>query len=123
MEPNFEPAASRAQDIFLFLQNKGYDVYFPANKVGECTAPYIVVKTETTSQFQTYSSTQTFYGILCYIPRGQYSTLEPFVDGVKEAMKGLWPMIAPTHIVTEPYLDEHADAYMVSIGYVNYRKM
>lgn len=118
-----EHAASRAQDIFLYLQKCGYEVYFPTQKVGECLKPYVVVRTETTSKFQQYSSTQTFYGILCYIPGAQYSTTEPFVDGVVEAMKGLRPMLKPTYNRTQPFYDDNAKAWMVSIEYVNYRKI
>lgn len=115
------PAANRAQDIFLFLKRKGYSVYFPAQKLGECTEPYVVVKVGTTSQVLNYSSTQTFYDIICYVPHDQYSTLETFVDGVVEAMKGLRPMLKPTYDRTQPYLDTKANAFMSSVKYINYR--
>lgn len=122
MEPN-QHLASRAQDIFSFLETKGYEVYFPNQKSGECTSPYVVVRTETTSQFMEYSSTQTFYGILCYIPKDHYSEVEPFVDGVAEALKELRPMIKPTNNQTTPFYDETVKGWMASIGYVNYRKI
>lgn len=122
MEPII-PLASRAQDVFAFLESKGYEVYFPNQKFGECTSPYVVIRTETTSQFMEYSSTQTFYGILCYIPKNHYSTLDPFVDGVVETLKGIRPMLKPTYNRTAPFFDETVQGWMVSLEYVNYRKI
>ena len=42
----FDFQESRWQDLYLHLKNKGYDVYAPAQKVGECTEPYLVVKND-----------------------------------------------------------------------------
>lgn len=114
---------SRWQDIFLHLKNKGFSVYPPATKVGECTEPYLVLKTSATTQKLRYSSMVTYYDVLCYIPRGQYSQLEVYFQSVKDAMKELQPMIMPTYTDTEPFYDDMVKAHMVSTQYRNNRKI
>ena len=116
-------AASRIQDIYLHLKKQGFEVYFPAQKVGECLSPYVVVKDATTSKYLEYSSTVTYYDLMCYTPKDHFSELEPFVESVKVAMKGLVPMIKPTYSQTQSYYDDSVKAHMVSVQYKNYRKI
>lgn len=116
-------AESRIQDIYLHLKEQGFEVYFPAQKVGECLSPYVVVKDATTSQYLDYSSTVTYYDLMCYIPKDHFSDLEPFVESVKVAMKKLVPMIKPTHSQTQSYYDDSVKAHMISVQYKNYRKI
>lgn len=116
-------AASRIQDIYLHLKEQGFEVYFPAQKVGECLSPYVVVKDATTSKYLEYSSTVTYYDILCYSPKDHFSELEPFVESVKVAMKGLVPLIKPTYSQTQSYYDDSVKAHMISVQYKNYRKI
>ncbi len=116
-------AASRIQDIYLHLKKKGFEVYFPAQKVGECLSPYVVVKDATTSQYLEYSSTVTYYDLMCYIPKDHFSNLEPFVESVKVAMRELVPMIKPTYSQTQSYYDDSVKAHMISVQYKNYRKI
>ena len=115
--------ASRIQDIYLHLKEQGFEVYFPAQKVGECLSPYVVVKDATTSKYLEYSSTVTYYDLMCYIPKDHFSELEPFVESVKVAMKGLVPMIKPTYSQTQSYYDDSVKAHMISVQYKNYRKI
>lgn len=114
---------SRWQDIFLHLKQGGFDVYSPAQKTGECKAPYLVVKDASSSQFLNYSSTRSFYDILCYVPKAHFSDLEHFVGTVEAAMKGLSPMIQPTYTKTPSFYDDSVKGHMVSIQYYNYRKI
>lgn len=116
-------ADGRMQDIYLHLKNDGFEVYFPAQKVGECMSPYVVVRDATTSRYLDYSSTVTYYDLLCYIPKDHFSQLEPFVETVKESMRGLVPMILPTHTQTQSYYDDSIKAHMISVLYKNYRKI
>lgn len=118
MTPN-----SRMDDIYLHLKEDGFDVYFPAQKVGECLSPYVVIRDATTSKFLDYSSTITYYDLLCYIPKDQFSQLEPFVETVKDSMKGMYPMILPTHTQSQSYYDDSVKAHMIGILYKNYRKI
>lgn len=117
------PAQSRMQDIYLHLKESGFDVYFPAQKDGECTSNYVVVKDATTSQVPGFSSTQTYYDIMCYVPKDSFSTLEPFVESVKEAMKKMVPMIKPTYSQTQSFYDDSVKGHMISVQYINYRKI
>ena len=60
---------------------------------------------------------------MCYVPKTQYSKLEPLVQRVKKAMKGLEPLIVPYGSQTPSYYDDGLKAHMISIEYVNYKKM
>ena len=42
----FEYEDTRWMDIYKCLQRHGFDVYSPAQKEGECTKPYVVVKND-----------------------------------------------------------------------------
>ena len=50
---------TRIQDIYMYLKEQGFKVYFPTQKQGECTFPYVVVKDMTTSKIAGISSTVT----------------------------------------------------------------
>ena len=114
-------ADSRWQDIYLQLNNS-FDVYSPGTKVGECTSKYIVVKNDGSSQHASFSSDVDMYAVMCYVPKDAYSTLEPFVQEVKKAMKALEPMILPYGNQTPSYYDDSVKAHMISIEYKNYKK-
>lgn len=116
-------AKTRIQDIYLHLKSKGFDVYFPAEKVGECTSNYIVLRDASSTKFENYSSTITYYDIMCYVPRNKFSQLAVFVEEVKEAMKELVPMIKPTYTETQSYYDDTIKGHMQSVEYKNYRKI
>lgn len=114
---------SRWADIFTHLSDKGFNVYSPGQHKGECLKPYVVVKNAGGNQFGGFSSTQQLYELLLYVPHDHYSSLEPFVGEVKGAMKELEPMIKPTHYETPSFLDDTVKGHMVSIQYVNYKKL
>ncbi len=113
---------SRWSDIFLHLKNKGYDVYSPSTKEGECTSPYIVVKSAGISKALNFSSSVALYDIMLYMPKNMYSRIEPYMRQLKEDMDGLWPMIRPVHFETTPYYDDSVKGWMVSVQYRNYQK-
>ena len=118
----FEPSDSRWQDIFLHLKQKGYEVYPPGVKTGECTSPYVVVKNDGGYKHANFSSNRDMYAIMCYVPKQQYSKLEPLVQKVKEAMKPLVPMIVPYGQETPSYYDDTCKAHYISVEYENYKK-
>jgi len=119
----FKPADSRWQDVFLHLQSAGFDVYPPAIKVGECQAEYIVVKNDGSSRVAGISTDDDIYAVMCYVPKQAYSSLEPLIQRVKKAMKGLEPMILPYGSQTPSYYDDSVKAHMVSIQYKNHKKL
>lgn len=120
---SFQYAESRWQDIFLHLKKAGFDVYSPGTKVGECTKEYIVVKNDGSSKHPIVSSDNDLYAVMCYVPKENYSRLEPMVQEVKKAMKGLEPMILPYGSQTPSYYDDSYKAHMISIEYKNYKKI
>jgi len=123
IDANFQYAESRWQDIFLHLKKSGFDVYSPGIKVGECTSQYVVVKNDGSSKLPTFSTDSDLYAVMCYVPKEKYSQLEPMVQSVKEAMKGLKPMILPYGSQTPSYYDDSVKAHMISIEYKNYKKL
>lgn len=119
----FEAKNSRWQDIFTHLKNKGFDVFSPGIKIGECTSPYIVIKNNGSSKHTTFSTDEDYYSVMCYVPKLKYSELEPLVQKVKSAMKELEPMILPYGMQTSSYYDDSYKAHMISVEYKNYKKI
>jgi beta-galactosidase GanA len=114
---------NRWQDLYKHLQSKGYDVYSPFQKEGDCITPYIVVKNSGSSQHRSFSTDVDLYTIMCYVPRDEYSKLETFVVNVKKAMKDIYPLFIPTGSQTPSFYDDTYKAHMISIDYKNYKKM
>lgn len=119
----FKPAGSRWQDIFLHLQESGFDVYPPSIKTGECLSEYIVVKNDGSSRLAGISTDDDLYSVMCYVPKKSYSTLEPLVQRIKKIMKELEPMILPYGSQTPSYYDDSVKAHMISIMYKNHKKI
>ena len=114
---------SRWGDIHVHLKEKGFDVYSPGMKVGECTSPYIVVKDEGGNRHPNFSTNVDVYSVMCYVPKDNYSKLEPFCREVKKAMKDLEPMILYNGAETPSYYDDGVKGHMKSIEYKNYKKL
>lgn len=119
----FIPLDSRWQDIYTHLKNKGYDVYAPGIKIGECVSPYIVVKNDGSYKHVNFSTNRDMYSILCFVPKGQYSKLEVMVQSVIRDMKELEPMILPYGQQMPSYYDDTFKAHYISIEYENYKKI
>lgn len=123
IDASFQYADSRWQDIFLHLKKAGFDVYSPGMKTGECIKEYIVVKNDGATKHPSFSTDNDLYAVMCYVPKENYSRLEPMVQEVKKAMKGLEPMILPYGSQTPSYYDDSYKAHMISIEYKNYKKI
>lgn len=115
--------SSRWQDIFDHLSECGFNVYSPGTKVGECLREYIVIKNDGSSKHVSFSTDVDLYAVMCYVPKQAYSSLEPLVQRVKQAMKYLEPMIKPYGTQTPSFYDDEVKAHMVSIEYKNYKKL
>lgn len=114
---------SRLKDIYLHLQSKGFDVYMPETKIGECKAPYVVVKNDGSSEHASFSIDVDLYAVMVYVPKQAYSKLEPLVMAVKTAMNELKPMITSYGSQTPSYYDDGVKAHMTSIEYKNHKKL
>lgn len=99
------------------LSDNGIDVYPPATKQGECTAPYVVLKEGTTSKAFGLSTEYHLYDVMCYAPN--YTSLEEIIGKAKSAMQTVFPMMMPTGNQTPPFYDDSYKAHMVSIEYRN----
>lgn len=119
----FKPLESRWQDIYIHLKNKGYKMYPPGVKVGECLESFIVVKNDGSYKHINFSTDRDMYSILCYVPKGEYSKLEPLVQKIKKDMKELEPMILPYGQQMPSYYDDDCKAHYISIEYENYKKI
>lgn len=115
---SFKYAESKWGDLFGHLQKKGFDVYPPAVKAGECKSPYVVIKLNGDSDIAGTSSIRDYYSIMVYVPKLQYSKLEPLVQKIKKAMKEIEPLFKLLN--TQPsFYDDSVKAHMVSIECYN----
>lgn len=118
----FKTGESRWQDIYNCLNNAGFDAFSPGIKVGDCIAPYVVVKMDISTEHPSFSTNVDLYSVMCYVPKQSYSMLEPLVREVEDAMKMLEPMILPYGQKQPSFYDDTIKAHMVSIMYKNYKK-
>lgn len=114
---------SRWADIFRVLKSNGISVFSPGIKTGECTEKYVVVKDDGAARHSSFSTNIAYYSVLVYVPRDSFSLLSPYVDGIKEMMKTLYPMIIPTGEETPSFYDDSTKSHMISIMYKNYKKV
>lgn len=115
---SFEYSESRWGDLFEHLQDKGFEVFPPAVKAGECKSPYIVVKLNGDSSIAGTSSTRDYYSVMVYVPKLSYSNLEPLVQKIKKAMKEIEPLFKFLNVQPSFY-DDSVKAHMVSVEYYN----
>lgn len=124
IRPNeFDWKDSVWQSVFVHLKNEQFDVYPPSIKIGECLAPYIVLKNNGSFRHASFSSDVDLYSIMCYVPQNSYSKLEVLVQRVKRAMKKIEPLLLPYGQQTSSYYDDAVKAHMVSIEYKNHKKL
>lgn len=119
---SFEYEDNRLQDIYMHLQNNGFEVYMPSVKAGICVRPYVVVKYDGDVPLLGYSSDVSTYTLLCYVPQQMYSALESFTRQIKTSMLDLKPLFRYIGIATPSYYDDEIKAHMISLQYKNYKK-
>ena len=119
----FKYEDSRWQDLYLFLTSKGYDVYTPGQKEGECLSKYIVIKYAGSVKADMISSRRDLYDLILYVPKANYSLLESFVQQVISDMKEIEPLfMSYDNQQDTSYFDDSVKAHFVSIVYMNYKK-
>ena len=117
------PYPSPWQTLFNHLQNKGVTVFSPGQHQGECTSPYVVISNQGLNRPKSYSSTQTRYDLMCYVPQNRYSELESFVEQIKDHMRELYPQFKPLNFETGSFLDDTVKGHMISVQYGLNRKL
>ena len=118
----FDAKESRWGDIFALLESKGIKVYSPTQYSGVCKDAFVVVRNDSIGQHGNYSSDDYRYELSVYVPKNQYSKLEPFVVRVREYMKELYPMIVDERNVSSSLYDDDKQAHVVTMTFVNHRK-
>ena len=74
------------QKIFLHLEKLGYEVYSPGQKRDKCQNSYVVIKENGTSAMIGNVAGYKMFDIIIYHPMDAYSTMEPYVENIKEAI-------------------------------------
>lgn len=108
--------------IFNHLKSQDFDVYFPGQHKGDCTAPYVVIRPTGSSQFGEFSSDIVNYDLLVYVPQEKFTLLASEVSRLKEAMKLLYPMLRESHMEVPGFSDDTNKSHMWSVQYHSYRK-
>lgn len=113
------------QIIYNTLKENGIDVYEPANKIGECKKPYVVVKYAGGTKLYEYSTQRDYYYFLCYVPKNQYSRLPEFECKVKQILDRppLYPMIMPTGSSQNDFYDDNINAHLRMFSYYNNKRV
>lgn len=75
-----------AKCIFIF-KKLGYNVYAPGQKRNKCTESYVVIKENGVHALVGNISGYKLFDIIVYSPMDQYSTIEFYVENIKEALK------------------------------------
>lgn len=105
------------------LENKGFNVFYPTQHEGECITEYLVISYTNAVKQEPVSTSGDIYDIMCYVPKNRYSRSMEIAAEVRETMKELFPLVRPTGYETPTFYDEEVNAHMVSIEYVNYRRI
>lgn len=108
--------------IYNKLKSNKIDVYTPGQHKGDCMTPYVVVKPQSSMQYNEYSTNVIYCDVLCYVPREQFSTLEGFVSEVKAILKSLYPQVKESHMEFPGFNDDSNKSHMWSIQYEGYQK-
>lgn len=105
------------------LSKCGFEVYYPTQHTGECLKEYVVVAYSGSTEYAGTSSVMDTYEIMCYVPKNRYSSLIEYVENVRDSMRNIFPLVRETGTQTTSYYDESVNGHMLSIEYVNYRKL
>ena len=113
------------KDLFVHLQDEFADtdveVTFPTYMPGEHESPYIVIDYRNSDIHFTFHSTlQDSYGVQVFVPKKQYSRLEPLVHRVRRSMRELYPMFIEEQVSrTAAFYDDMSQTHYVELCYYN----
>ncbi|SCI81396.1 Uncharacterised protein [uncultured Clostridium sp.] len=105
--------------IYKHLVANDFDCYSIGQHEGDCKKEYIVIKNKTPRALSNVLLEEEAE-LLLYYPLGNYSKVEDFINGVKEAMQEL-----PYDYNYTPYpiiIEDDKKAYMTILSYTNTRK-
>ena len=108
---------TRFTDVYKHLKNKGFEVYFVGQHLGDALTDYVVIRDGGSSQKSTLSTQISYIELLCYVPESSFSRLEPLVINVKEAMKELFPMLKNTQYEQPAFSDDSNKSFMKTLQF------
>lgn len=110
------------QKIYLHLKKLGYEVYSPGQKRDKCTDSYVVIKEGGTYALNSNVNGYKLFDIIIYHPMSNYSSMEFYVENIKQAMKDIGEL-RPTGNETPSIVDDKVEAYTTSIEYQQFKRL
>lgn len=103
--------------IYSKLKDEGLNPYPPGKHKGECEENYCVIRES--NQVPYHYSNQVGYklfDIILFVPEDSYIQINPYVNKIRKAMKGL-SFLRKTGNETPIIIDDRKKAYTMSIEY------
>lgn len=110
------------QKVYLYLKKLGYNVYAPGQKRNKCTESYVVIRENGVHALVGNISGYKLFDIIVYNPMDQYSTMEFYVENLKENLKKIEDL-RPTGNETPSIIDYDVQAYTTSIEYQQFKSL
>lgn len=110
------------QKINLHLKKLGYEVYAPGQKRDKCTDSYVVIKENGIYAMNGNVNGYKLFDIIIYHPMSNYSTMEFYIENIKQAMKDI-EELRLTGNETPSIIDDKVGAYTSSVEYVQYKQL
>jgi hypothetical protein len=111
------------QKIYLHLTKLGYEVYAVGQKRDKCENSYVVVKESGNSAMgEGNINGYRAFDIIIYHPLGKYSSMEPYVENIKTALKNITEL-RPTGTETPSIVDDEVQAYTTSVLYQQFKQL
>jgi len=110
------------QKIYLYLKKLGYEVYSAGQKRDKCQTSYVVIKENGIVAMIGNIAGYKLFDIIIYHPMDIYSTMEPYVENIKKAIKDI-DELRPTGNETPPIIDSEVQAYTTSVTYQQFKQL
>lgn len=110
------------QKIYLHLKELGYEIYSPGQKRDKCLNSYVVIKENGTFRMAGNVAGYKLFDIIVYHPITNYSTMEFYVENIKNVMRDIEELNA-TGNETPSIIDDQIQAYTTSIEYKQFKKL
>ncbi len=104
------------QQMYSLLKDAGMAVYTPGQHEDYCSSPYCVVSQDRVTVEEDTPASYKILTVIAFVPVDQYSTLDPYVQSVYEALEPLHDTVAFTgRIVYE--VDRDFRAHKATLTY------
>lgn len=110
------------QKIYLHLLKLGYEVYSIGQKRDKCQKSYVVVKENGVTAMVGNVAGYKLFDIIIYHPMDNYSTMEPYVENIKQALAAIDELRA-TGNETPAIIDSEVEAYTTSVIYQQFKQL